>query len=280
MFLIETTKEDLKMAEAELSAFTKVTKQKNYFLAEKLPKSSWPRFTLVNRIFQETKIPSKPSTFKFETIGVKESKIVDKMRNKGWKVNLNKPKYTFSIIKGKLYKLVYTNKKDYLKRDPKFRPGFHPAACSAKLARLMVNLSGAKKILDPFCGTGGILIEAGDMNIKSEGSDMEKSMVEKTKKNLKYYKVKSKVSQANAFETKGKYGAIVTELPFGKATKMDSSINKLFSDFLNHAKKLTKVVVIVVPDKKYNIKGWKTEFTRKIYIHKSLSKRIYFLRLL
>ncbi len=43
---------------------------------------------------------------------------------------------------------------------------------SPKLARCMVNLTGVKEndlVLDPFCGTGGILIEAGIMGARVIG---------------------------------------------------------------------------------------------------------------
>ena len=51
----------------------------------------------------------------------------------------------------------------------------------------MVNLAHVHNndtVLDPFCGTGGILIEAGILNTKLIGSDIEKHMYEGSKLNL------------------------------------------------------------------------------------------------
>ncbi len=64
---------------------------------------------------------------------------------------------------------------------------------SPKLARCMVNLTGmiaGDIVLDPFCGTGGILIEAGVMGARVVGADIDERMVEGTIKNLEYCGVK------------------------------------------------------------------------------------------
>lgn len=270
--LIETTKEDLKLAKAEIEAFTKTKKYKNYFYTEDLPKNVYSRFALANYVYEEITSIKIPKTFKVIGKGNKVTSLIRSLIERGSKVNLTNPEAEFHVIRNQLYEKVYTNRKNYLKRNPKFRPGFHPAACSAKLARILVNLAGnSKNILDPFCGTGGIIIEARLMGVKAEGSDLNREMVEKTKINLKHYKIKAKVLQKDALKIKGKYDSIVTELPFGITTKIESSIEKLLNDFMKVAKKTTKKLIIVVPDSKYYLKP---KFTHRIYIHKSLSKRI------
>ena len=54
-------------------------------------------------------------------------------------------------------------RQDWVIRRPRARPFFHPAAIFPKLSRALVNLSrvGAGEVfLDPFCGTGSLLLEA------------------------------------------------------------------------------------------------------------------------
>ena len=41
-------------------------------------------------------------------------------------------------------------------------------------------------MVDPFCGTGGIAIEAALQNIRALASDLDSRMVEGTKENLKW----------------------------------------------------------------------------------------------
>ena len=88
-----------------------------------------------------------------------------------------------------------------------------------------MNLSGVCKgqvLLDPFCGTGGILIEAGLINIKINGSDIEEKMINGCKKNLEYYNIKNYDlyhSDIGEIQKNIKYcDVVVTDLPYGKST--------------------------------------------------------------
>lgn len=83
--------------------------------------------------------------------------------------------------------LVQQDKKHFFDNKPHKRPYFHPGSMSPKLALCMVNLAHTKSgdtVLDPFCGTGGILIEAGDLDTTLIASDLERCMYEGTKLNL------------------------------------------------------------------------------------------------
>ena len=59
-----------------------------------------------------------------------------------------------------------TSYKNCLQHHVKYRPYFSPISIHPRIARSMINLSNCKvgdTILDPFCGTGGILVEAADV---------------------------------------------------------------------------------------------------------------------
>ncbi len=56
-----------------------------------------------------------------------------------------------------------------------------------KLAQTLINLTGAQSgqtLLDPFCGTGTVLMEAHAMGIHAQGSDISPDMVEATRVNM------------------------------------------------------------------------------------------------
>lgn len=58
-----------------------------------------------------------------------------------------------------------------------------------KLVQMMINIAGVEKgqaLYDPFCGTGGILLEGAMMGITSYGSDIDENAVEQAKKNLEW----------------------------------------------------------------------------------------------
>ena len=118
-------------------------------------------------------------------------------------------------------RMFKTDKKHFYNLKPHKRPFFYPGSMSPKLARCMVNLTGVKErdlVLDPFCGTGGILIEAGIMGARVVGSDFDERMVEGTIKNLNYCGIKDyEVFQADAREIELPYkvDAIATDPPYG-----------------------------------------------------------------
>jgi tRNA (guanine10-N2)-dimethyltransferase len=122
-------------------------------------------------------------------------------------------------------KIIEINRSQFEERKVQFRPFFSPISLHPKIARLMVNLSSIKNnetLLDPFCGTGGILIEAGIIGVKIIGSDIEEKMIEGCKKNLDFYNIKNyKLFCSDIGDISkdiGKVDAVVTDLPYGKST--------------------------------------------------------------
>jgi len=201
------------------------------------------------------------------------------------KVDLDKAKTNihFYFIKNKVYcTLLNTkiNQYQFEERRPHLRPEMHPSSLHPRLARAMINLTGIKKgrIIDPFCGSGGILLEAALSNLDVEGSDLDKSMLDMAKKNLK--KFKTTLNQKDATTIKKKINYLVSDLPYAKATK-SQDLNKLYLSFFHLLKAyLQKTAVLGLPSFINNKKllkqaklKIKKEFT--IYIHKSLSKKIY-----
>jgi len=122
------------------------------------------------------------------------------------------------LVTERLFKI---DKKHFYNLKPHKRPFFYPGSMSPKLARCMVNLTGIKEgdlVLDPFCGTGGILIEAGIMGANVVGVDIDERMVEGTIKNLEYCGVKNyEVFKEDAREIKLPYkvDAVATDPPYG-----------------------------------------------------------------
>ncbi len=103
------------------------------------------------------------------------------------------------------------------------RPYFRPVSMDPRIARAMVNLSRSVKgrLLDPFCGTGGILIEAGKVGMKVYGMDSDAEMVEGTIRNLGHFGIRGTINQGDAREMEKHFGrgfidCIVTCPPCGR----------------------------------------------------------------
>ncbi len=201
-------------------------------------------------------------------------------------VNLKAPKTPVEVIlannKAFACLLIHENNENYSLRRPHLRPGFSPVSLHPKLARAIVNLTGIRKgvILDPFCGTGGLLIEAALMGLKAEGYDISNEKLKNSAENLAFLKIKNaKIKKQDATSFNKKFNYIATDLPYGKSTGV-KNLNSLYLNFLKNLRKnLKKRAVVVFPHfvnykslvKKAKLKI-KKEFS--IYIHKSLTRKI------
>jgi len=202
------------------------------------------------------------------------------------KVNLSNPdtQINFYFYSGMVFCGInlYSLSHDFESRKPHKRPGFHPTSLSPKVAAAMINITGAmSSVWDPFCGTGGILLEAGLMGLKAVGSDLDKKMLELAEKNLKHYGVINfRLVRGNAFSLNIRAEAIVSDLPYGKGSKLNavgiSSLSLFYSKFIERLIKIVKrgKLVVMIPDFVLIRCSAKPMFETKIYVHKSLTRRI------
>ncbi|MBW2975702.1 methyltransferase domain-containing protein [Candidatus Woesearchaeota archaeon] len=160
--------------------------------------------------------------------GLKEKEIASHIwrKLKRPRVNLTRPKtgIDFFICRKRIYaaRLVKELKQKFESRKAHKRPELHPTSLNPKLARALINLSGARKeVVDPFCGAGGILIEAGLIGLKIVGYDLYKEMIDRARINLEHYKIKGyRLINDDALKIRKKYDYIVTDLPYGLNTSI------------------------------------------------------------
>jgi tRNA (guanine10-N2)-dimethyltransferase len=167
----------------------------------------------------------------------------------------------------------------YNKRKNQERPFSSPVSLDPILARVMVNLSElphGEYILDPFCGTGGILIEAGLCGIGVKGLDISEEMVEGSRENLEEYGIIAHDIRQGSIENlsnnfSGEYGAIVTDLPYGKSSK---EFEKPVEEFLKVIESLEDKKIVFMYNEP-DLGGYKHDF--EVYVHKNLTRYIYVL---
>lgn len=157
------------------------------------------------------------------------------------------------------------------------RPFSSPISLDPVLARVMVNLSevpAGGSVLDPFCGTGGILIEAGLCGIQPFGLDIQEGMVEGARENLENYGIighdirQGDISEAeNIFDRE--FDAVIADLPYGQSSKKEGEPAE---KFLETMPELTDGKLVFMSDKP-SIDDLKPEF--EIYVHKNLTRYIY-----
>lgn len=219
--------------------------------------------------------------------------IKDKIGNEH-RVNLENPDIFIRtvLIDSKAFlglRILKISKKHFFDLKPHKRPFFYPGSMSPKLARCMVNLTMVKtgeRLLDPFCGTGGILIEAGIIGSRVVGTDIDPKMVEGTIKNLQYCDVMGyEVFQADVRKLKLDYkvDAVATDPPYGiSASTRGEESHRLCRDALSSLENMIKDggrICIATPhymEIKDFLEGTKFEILEQHHIrmHKSLTRVI------
>jgi tRNA (guanine10-N2)-dimethyltransferase len=178
--------------------------------------------------------------------------------------------------------------KPFIQRGPRRRLFFHPTAMPAKMARTMVNLSQPKSgdlLLDPFCGTGGMLIEAGLIGCRVVGFDAKPHMLRGGLKNLKHYRIEFEgLAIADARHTPiTKVDCIATDPPYGRsASTLGTSTRLIVEDFLSAvADTIPKggKICMASPDTIHISEiaeqtGFKHLESHFVYIHRSLTREI------
>jgi tRNA (guanine10-N2)-dimethyltransferase len=209
------------------------------------------------------------------------------------KVNLTNPQKTFfGVLTDKRFlfglKTAEIIPKPFSERRPRRRPVFHPTAMPAKLARAMVNLAQPRKgdlVLDPFCGTGGILVEAGLIGCRILGFDAKPHMLRGGLKNILHYGIKPEgVVIADArFPPVAKVDCIVTDPPYGRsASTLGTSTRLIIEDFLSAiGDKISRGRrICMAAPKTIRIEdaggeaGFKHVESHFVYVHRSLTRQI------
>ena len=194
------------------------------------------------------------------------------------KVELENPDVTVYLIFTDEENFFGFSKQIKIKNRPK-KVKKYPHELDWKLTRVMINLIGLKKgetVCDPFCGTGTTLLEAESMGIHAIGLDFDEKMYEITKNNLAINKYKSKIFKSDFQElTKisEKFDAIVTDLPYGIASKTSEKPEKILKRFFSIIPKHKRIAIMYKKelDDKMKMKGLKKY---EIYRHKSLTRTI------
>jgi len=186
------------------------------------------------------------------------------------KVYVQQEQLTISKIIGSI------DRGSYKQRSNENRLFSSPVSLDPKLARALVNISRVKpgeQILDPFCGTGGILIEAGLCGVGVAGTDIDQEMVKGCRKNLEQYGIinhdirqESAEKAPEAFDKD--FDAIVTDLPYGRSSKKTEDIVEKFMSSIK-----TYDCRKIIMWNKDTLDGRNPDFS--IDVHSSLTRYIY-----
>ncbi|MCW4016583.1 MAG: TRM11 family methyltransferase [Candidatus Bathyarchaeota archaeon] len=209
------------------------------------------------------------------------------------KVDLSNPQKTFfGVLTDNRFifglKTAEIIPKPFSERRPRRRPFFHPTAMQAKLARVMVNLAQPKRgdlLLDPFCGTGGMLVEAGLIGCRVVGFDAKPHILRGGLKNIKHYGTKLEgLAIADArYPPISKVDCIATDPPYGRsASTLGTKTRLIVEDFLSAVGDVVPRGAKICMASPKTIKiaetaqdaGFKHLESHFVYVHRSLTREI------
>ena len=220
-----------------------------------------------------------------------EKKVGGCIYRKGFRANLNNPDIEFRLIMSE--KTVFgalissVDRSAYEARNPQNKPFFHPGVLMPRVARALVNLSRIRPgelFLDPFCGTAGILVEAGLLGARVIGIDAQEKLVQGARINLEAFGADYALMEGDACSAPLKaesVNAVVTDPPYGRsAAILAESLEVLYAGALSEIYRVLKPggIAIVVSDKaalEYGEKaGLRVLEIHAQRVHRSLTRTI------
>jgi tRNA (guanine10-N2)-dimethyltransferase len=187
--------------------------------------------------------------------------------------------------------LEHESVRDFGTRKPTDRPFFQPGGMDPLLARALVNLAGARPgatVLDPMCGTGGVLIEAGLVGATALGADAQRKMARGAAENLARYLDGEPRATGEWATVQGdathlplpadSVDAVVFDAPYGRQSKIANlDLDDLVAGALAEARRVADRAVVVA-DRSWadaaRDAGWTVEDEFERRVHRSLVRHI------
>jgi len=171
-------------------------------------------------------------------------------------------------------------------RKPTKRPFFQPGGMDPLDARALVNVAGARPgalVVDPMCGTGGLLVEAGLVGARVVGVDAQAKMARGARENCRAY-LDGAFAVVRGDATRlpladGAADAVVVDAPYGRQSKVVGG-DGLVGDALAAARRVAPRAVVVADEavsETAREAGWTVETRHERRVHRSLVRHVHVL---
>lgn len=215
----------------------------------------------------------------------------------GRRVDLQSPDEIYSVIISQ-YGLWFglhikeSLRRETRKRTARNRPFFHPSSMNPILQRTLVNLAAIKKgdwLLDPFCGTGGALLEAARLGVNCVGIEIDRRIIWGALRNLNSDIVTKDLTNLIRGDAthlcirRGAIQGIVTDPPYGTAASTQGyDLKELLVEVFMEIAAILKPgsrIVIAIP----SVLRIEEDLSKKLkapyrvfyqYVHRSLTRKI------
>ncbi|MFC7043459.1 methyltransferase domain-containing protein [Halonotius sp. GCM10025705] len=191
--------------------------------------------------------------------------------------------------------LAVESRRDYGERRPTDRPFVQPGSMAPLDARALVNIAGAgpgTTVVDPMCGTGGLLLEAGLVGSDVIGVDAQWKMARGSRENLAALRETAgeefdgDISVLRGDATALPLGddvadAVVFDAPYGRQSKIARhELGELVGGALREARRIAPQAVVVADrawDDAAQEAGWTVDQRFERRVHGSLVRHVHVL---
>ena len=251
-----------------------------------------------------------------------ERRLGSVLIERDFEVDLEDPDHTLVALFSEMAALGWLEiepPRDFAGRRPTDKPFFQPGSMATAEARALVNIAGAGsdpggdadadvrgdvdagarrdesgdvdagarhgtggRLLDPMCGTGGILVEAGLVGAEVVGVDAQRKMVRGARRNLEHYlDDRHEVVRGDASRlpfADDTFDGAVFDAPYGRQSKVEGvSPEALVGDALAEVRRVATRAV-VVGDRPWEAAardaGWAVESRFDRRVHRSLTRYV------
>jgi tRNA (guanine10-N2)-dimethyltransferase len=220
-----------------------------------------------------------------------EHEIGRVLLGKGIRADLKSPNIELRavITSGKIIlgvEVARVDRSSFEARRPHLKPFFHPGVLMPRMARSLVNLTqirAGERLLDPFAGTCGILVEACLMGIECLGIEAQGRLVKGAICNLENMNCALVLGDAKRLALKDAsiYGAVL-DIPYGRSARiLASSKEDLLKESLSELFRVIRpgrrmVIVADGPiDSQISNAGFKVIQSHLDRVHRSLIRHIF-----
>ena len=195
---------------------------------------------------------------------------------------------------------VVKSRRDFGTRTPTDRPFFQPGSMAPLEARALVNIAGARPdttVVDPMCGTGGLLLEAGLVGAALVGGDTQEKMVRGTRRNLRHvldgdgHPATDQYPEPGPWDlfradaadlplADGAADAVVFDAPYGRQSRIEGDLNPLVSGALAESRRVAPRCVLVADRDWSHLAreaGWTVTDRFERRVHRSLIRHVHVL---
>ncbi len=140
----------------------------------------------------------------------------------------------------------YLHENDLNWKKHKNKPHSYSSSLGINLAKALINIAGngdlTKKIIDPCCGVGTVLLEGLIAGYDIVGWELNYKIAENARKNIEYFNYDTQITTGNIQDVVTYYDVAIIDLPYGNFSRTDAEDQLMI---IRNAHRIADKVVIV-----------------------------------